>query len=44
MVNLTVSKDQSERYFVSVLVETDIQPLEKVEAEVGIDVGIKPWP
>jgi putative transposase len=41
LVNLTVNKDQRERYFVSVLVETDIEPLEKVEAEVGIDVGIK---
>jgi putative transposase len=41
LINLTVSKDQSERYFVSILVETDIKPLEKVEAEVGIDVGIK---
>jgi putative transposase len=41
LVNLTVSKDQSERYFVSVLVETDLKPLKKVKAEVGIDVGIK---
>jgi putative transposase len=41
LVNLTISKNQSERYFVSVLVETEIEPLEKVEAEVGIDVGIK---
>ncbi len=41
LVNLTVSKDKSERYFVSVLVETDLKPLKKVKAEVGIDVGIK---
>jgi putative transposase len=41
LVNLTVSKDRSERYFVSLLVETDLKPLKKVKAEVGIDVGIK---
>jgi putative transposase len=41
LVNLTVSKDKSERYFVSVLVETDVKPLKKVKAEVGIDVGVK---
>ncbi len=41
MVNLTVSKDTEERYFVSILVETDFKPLKKVKAEVGIDVGIK---
>jgi putative transposase len=41
LINLTVSKDRSERYFVSILVETDIKPLKKTNAEVGIDVGIK---
>ena len=41
LINLTVSKDKSERYFVSILVETDLKLLKKVKAEVGIDVGIK---
>jgi putative transposase len=41
ILNLTVSRDTSERYFVSILVETDIKPLKKVKAEVGIDVGVK---
>lgn len=41
IVNLTVSRDTSGRYFVSILVETDVEPLEKAEAEAGIDVGIK---
>src|SRR5215470_11422327 len=41
LVNLTVSRDTSERYFVSILVETDVKPLKKAKAEVGIDVGIK---
>jgi len=41
ILNLTVSRDTSGRYFVSILVETDIKPLGKTKAEVGIDVGIK---
>ena len=41
LLSLTVSQDTSGRYFVSVLVETNIKPLKKTKAEVGIDVGIK---
>jgi putative transposase len=41
ILSLTVSLDTSGRYFVSILVETDIKPLEKAKAEVGIDVGVK---
>ena len=41
ILNLTVSRDTSGRYFVSILVETDLKPLRKINAEVGIDVGIK---
>jgi len=41
ILNLTVSRDTSERYFVSILVETEIKPLRKIKAEVGIDLGIK---
>jgi putative transposase len=41
ILNLTVSRDTSDRYFVSILVETDIKPLRKTKAEVGIDIGIK---
>jgi putative transposase len=41
IISLTVSRDTNNRYFVSILVETDVQPLKKTEAEVGIDVGIK---
>jgi putative transposase len=40
IVNLTVSRDTSGRYFVSIF-ETDVEPLRKAEAEAGIDVGIK---
>src|SRR5262245_32205770 len=41
ILNLTVSRDTSDRYFVSFLVETDVKPLKKAKAEVGIDVGVK---
>jgi len=41
ILNLTISRDTSRRYFVSILVETEIKPLRKTRAEVGIDVGIK---
>jgi putative transposase len=41
LINLAISRDTAGRYFVSILVETDVQPLRKTKAEVGIDVGIK---
>ncbi len=41
LLSLTVSRDTSKRYFVSILVETELKPLRKTKAEVGIDVGIK---
>jgi len=41
ILNLTVSRDTSDRYFVSILVETDVKPLKRTKAEIGIDVGIK---
>jgi putative transposase len=41
ILNLTISRDTSDRYFVSILVETNIKSLKKAKAEVGIDVGIK---
>jgi putative transposase len=41
ILHLSAQKDRSERYFVSVLVETEVKPLKKAKAEVGIDVGIK---
>lgn len=39
--SLTISRDSAERYFVSILVETEVKPLKKVKATVGIDVGLK---
>jgi len=38
---VTVSKDRVGRYFVSILVEEDIQPLPPVKNQVGVDLGIK---
>jgi putative transposase len=38
---ITVSKDTAERYFVSFLVEEDIQALPVVTGMVGVDVGLK---
>jgi putative transposase len=41
LVSVTLSRDRAERYFISMLVETEIQPLPVVNSDVGIDVGIK---
>src|SRR5258708_27232752 len=39
--SVTVSKDCANRYFVSMLVEEDIKPLPVVNAQVGLDLGLK---
>jgi putative transposase len=36
-----VSKDSAERYFVSILVEEDIQSKKILKKEIGVDLGIK---
>jgi putative transposase len=41
LISATVSKDSAERYFISILVETDIEPWPETAADVGIDLGIK---
>ncbi len=38
---VTVSKDTAGRYFVSLLVEEDVEPLPAVERRVGLDLGLK---
>jgi putative transposase len=40
LISVTVSKDRAERYFVSILVKTDIKPKRKVTGQVGVDVGL----
>jgi putative transposase len=39
--SLTISRDSADRYFVSILVQTQVKPLKKVKTSVGIDVGLK---
>ena len=38
---VTVSKDCANRYFVSILLEEDIEPLPVVNKQVGLDLGLK---
>lgn len=41
IINATIRRKSSGHYFVSVLVETEVQPLPKTNSEVGIDLGLK---
>ena len=41
ILNATVRRNPSGKYFVYILVETEVQPLEKTGSSVGIDVGLK---
>ena len=38
---VTVSKTKSNKYFVSILCDVDIQELPKIDKKVGVDLGIK---
>ena len=39
--SVTISKDCADRYFVSMLFEGETEPLPVVEAQVGLDLGLK---
>ncbi|WP_396395131.1 IS200/IS605 family element RNA-guided endonuclease TnpB [Domibacillus indicus] len=41
ILNATIRKNPSGKYFISLLVETDVQDLPKTDSTVGIDVGLK---
>src|SRR5690625_5003123 len=41
ILNATVRRNPSGKYFVSILVETEVQELPKTDSAVGIDVGLK---
>ncbi len=41
ILNATVRRNPSGKYFVSILAETEVQLLEKTDSSVGIDVGLK---
>ncbi|KGA97785.1 transposase [Alkalihalobacillus alcalophilus ATCC 27647 = CGMCC 1.3604] len=40
ILNATVRRNPSGKFFVSILVETDVQPLKKTDSSIGIDLGI----
>ncbi|MGI8282475.1 MULTISPECIES: IS200/IS605 family element RNA-guided endonuclease TnpB [Bacillus cereus group] len=41
ILNATIRRNSSGAYFVSILAETEVQPLEKTGSSVGVDVGLK---
>ncbi|PGV69776.1 transposase, partial [Bacillus cereus] len=41
IINATVRRNPSGRYFVSLLVETEVQELPKTQSYIGMDVGLK---
>ena len=41
ILNATIRRNPSGKYFISVLVETNVEPLPKTNKRVGIDVGLK---
>ncbi|MGY0694625.1 IS200/IS605 family element RNA-guided endonuclease TnpB [Virgibacillus sp. FSP13] len=41
IINATIRRNPSGKYFVSMLTESEVQPLDKTESAVGIDVGLK---
>ncbi|PGN94286.1 transposase, partial [Bacillus cereus] len=41
MLNATVRRNPSGRYFVSLLVETEVQELPKTNSYIGMDEGLK---
>lgn len=41
ILNATIRRNPSGKYFVSILVETEVQPLEKTGSSIGVDVGLK---
>ncbi|WIV17431.1 IS200/IS605 family element RNA-guided endonuclease TnpB [Paenibacillus polygoni] len=41
ILNATIRRNPSGKYFVSILVEIEVHPLEKTGSSVGIDVGLK---
>lgn len=41
ILNVTIRRNPSGKYFISVLVETEVQKLSKTKSSVGIDMGLK---
>ncbi|KGA95984.1 transposase, partial [Alkalihalobacillus alcalophilus ATCC 27647 = CGMCC 1.3604] len=40
ILSATVRRNPSGKFFVSILVETDVQPLKKTDSSIGVDLGI----
>jgi putative transposase len=43
ILNATVRRNPSGKYFVSILTEIEVQPLEKTGSSVGVDLGLKDY-
>ncbi len=41
IINATISKSPTNKYYVSIITELNIEPMEKSDNEIGIDLGIK---
>ena len=41
ILNATIRRNPTGKYFVSLLVETEVEPIEKIDSSVGVDVGLK---
>lgn len=41
ILNATIRRNPSGKYFVSILTETEVQPFKKTNSSVGVDVGLK---
>ena len=41
ILNATIRRNPSGKYFVSVLAEVQVQPVEKTDSSVGVDMGLK---
>lgn len=41
ILNATIRKNPTGKYFVSILVEMEVKPLEKTGSSIGVDVGLK---
>ncbi|MYL34487.1 IS200/IS605 family element transposase accessory protein TnpB [Pontibacillus yanchengensis] len=41
IINATIRRNPSGRYFISIVAETEVEPFEKTGSAVGIDVGLK---
>ena len=41
--SITITKDEADRYFVSILMEEEIMPFSDVNTMIGLDLGLKAW-